>query len=301
MRKDRHGKLVDMDIDEVSVVTKPANKRKFLFYKNTEELENAKPMFEKESEIDLEITSNGTREGTILKLNGTVVPTPEAIWFSLYEVYEKPGTYRVEASYTQKENVDGIEVSQTYMLRKENTMIDSIIDQLKEMFGKDFEVEQVEKNEETLSTLIKALEVTDSYKSDFPEELGNALTILAKYALSGYVVEKEVEQKPEDEGAEKQESEDEKPEEAEKQESEEEKPEEDTTNATEVDKSAEIMEGVSKVAESVSTISKSIEKITEAIGNLEERIETVEKTVGTSKQVTEDEAPEFVDPYPSLG
>jgi len=104
--------LKNMDIDEVSLVDRPANKRKFLLIKR------------EDGEVtELTIKTDGTFDGTTLSVNGEEADDLKAFWFSLWP----PDDFdqgMMMGSYTVSET-DGAEFDQetTFNLKKGmNTM-----------------------------------------------------------------------------------------------------------------------------------------------------------------------------------
>ena len=104
-------KLKNMSIEEVSLVDRPANKRKFLLIKREDEI------------TELTIKTDGTFDGTTLTVNGEKVKDLKAFWFMLWP----PDDFddgMVSGSYTVTET-DGAEFDRetTFNLKKGmNTM-----------------------------------------------------------------------------------------------------------------------------------------------------------------------------------
>ena len=110
MKKKRQ--LKNIDIEEVSLVDRPANKRKFLLIKR-----------EDGEETELTIKTDGTADGTTLSVNGGEVSDLKSFWFSLWPPDEFDEGMMM-GSYTVTET-DGAEFDRetTFNLKKGmNTM-----------------------------------------------------------------------------------------------------------------------------------------------------------------------------------
>ena len=284
MKKDMHGELRNMEIEEISVVTRAANKKKFLFLKQDEEKR-------------IEITSDGTREGTVIRINSRVIEQPEGIAFNLYRDFENKGQYHVDCSYTQiQTESDGTEHVVSYTVRKEDSMNKDLMKQLKEYFGKDFEFAKVEQDENTVATLVGLIEKINTYSADYPDDLRESIGSLMEYAISGYGVEKT--EDPVNEDKKVDEAEEEKEEEVSEEAG------EDQTDATaeaEAEKKVEAEKAERKKFEE--GVSDALAKIMEGQETLSKRLEVVEKTAGTRKSIADEENEDksIENPYPSLG
>ena len=114
--------LKNMDIEEVSLVDRPANKRKFLLIKR------------EDGEVtELTIKTDGTSDGTTLSVNGEEADDLKSFWFSLWP----PDDFdqgMMMGSYTVSET-DGAEFDQeiTFNLKKGmNTMkLEKLLKELK--------------------------------------------------------------------------------------------------------------------------------------------------------------------------
>lgn len=113
--------LKDMDIEEVSFVDRPANKRKFLLIKR------------EDGEItELTIKTDGTSDGTTLSVNGGPVDALKSFWFSLWPA-DDFDEGMMNGSYTVSET-DGAEFDRetTFNLKKgmETMKLDKVLKSL---------------------------------------------------------------------------------------------------------------------------------------------------------------------------
>ncbi len=184
MPKPKHGKLKDIRTTEVSMVDSPANKLPFLFFKrdgtNKTQFTNAK------KKITIEIESNGTAKGTKISVNGDKLG--EVRDFSFY-FYGNDAQSPVSCSYSKVvESDDGFKRTETYYLSKGETVMNSkTLESLKAYFGeKDVDVKKKVEEDAIEKALVL---ITKHYKESFPEDLENAVGILAINACCSEVKE----------------------------------------------------------------------------------------------------------------
>lgn len=174
MKKSRD--LTDIELQEVSLVDKAANKKKFLFFKQ-EKTPNGKKLKKK---IDIAIVSDGTVGGTTISVNDEKITDLRDFSFYLYGGDD--ATNPVSCSYSKfVESDDGFSRSETFYLTKGEIIMDQRVqEKLNEYFGSKDEID-LEKAED-LELIVKALEVVNSYKGDFPDDLKKAVGSIAKQA-----------------------------------------------------------------------------------------------------------------------
>jgi len=186
MPKPKHGKLKNIKINEVSMVDLPANKLPFLFFKNDggKRIE----LLGKKKKVSINIESDGTRKGTEITINGDKLS--EIRDFSFY-FYGNDAQSPVSCSYTKfVETEDSFKRTETFYLSKgENIMTKEMLKALQDYLGTE-DIDFEKKVDEEV--IWKALElITKEYKEDFPEDLDEAIGVLAKCASGGYQVKKE--------------------------------------------------------------------------------------------------------------
>ncbi len=186
MPKSKHGKLKNIKINEVSMVDLPANKLPFLFFKNDggRRIE----LLSKKKKMKIEIESDGTAKGTAIAINGDKLG--EIRDFSFY-FYGNDAQSPVSCSYSKVvEAEDGFKRTETFYLSKgENIMTKEMLKALQDYFGtEDIDFEK-KVDEEVIQKAIEL--ITKEYKEDFPEDLDEAIGVLAKRASGGYQVKKD--------------------------------------------------------------------------------------------------------------
>jgi len=172
-------KLTDIELQEVSLVDKAANKKKFLFFK--QEDESAKHGSKKlKKKINIVIDSDGTIGGTKISVNGDELEDLKDFNFSFWSGVDSSNP--VSCSYSKSvETEDGFSRSETFYLSKGDLqMNENIKKQLENYFGENKDVD-FEKAEDD-SAIIKALETVNEYQGDFPDDLKKAAGVIAKQA-----------------------------------------------------------------------------------------------------------------------
>lgn len=187
MKKDvnKARSLSDIDLEEVSLVDLPANKRKFLFFKSgkPEDQKDGSGSINKEDNLKISIESNGSKKGTKILVNGEEIEGMNSFYFSLYEDSEISDNARISCSYTKAVEVeDGFKRTESYYLTKgDNPMDNEMKALLAELLGEDFDADEFAKSNDT-EAIKGALKLVAKYKSDFPDELVEAVKVLAKNA-----------------------------------------------------------------------------------------------------------------------
>ncbi len=164
-------KLTDMEINEVSFVDSPANKRRFLLIKRDEG-----------ESIAISITTDGTHDGTDVKVNGETLPDMVDFHFSCCR--NNDGN-PISCSYsTSLKGDDGVGCIETYYLSRphieEKNM--QFIELLKSLTGLEV-TENIIKDE----AFRKAVSILGEYQDLMPEDLQNAMKHLAKRAVETVV------------------------------------------------------------------------------------------------------------------
>ncbi len=171
--------LKDIILREVSLVDKPANKKKFLFFKQEGKPAKSSPKKLKKK-LNITIESDGTIGGTKIIVNKNELADLRSFDFSFYG--NEDLTRAINCSYSKfVEDDDGFSRSETFYLSKGDSLMDEKIKkQLEEYFGEDTEVD-FEKAEES-GAIVKALETVNAYRGDFPDDLQKAVGIVVKQA-----------------------------------------------------------------------------------------------------------------------
>lgn len=181
----RQGKLKDIHIKEVSLVDLPANKLPFLFFKR-EDGQQADPL-SKQKKVKIGIESDGTVGGTKITVNGDKLGKLRSFDFSFYGADPKA---TIHASYSKETgDKDGFTRTETYYLSKGEIMDAKTLKALQKYLGTediDFEKKVAEEDVAEALTLI-----AKEYKDSFPEDLENAVGVIAKCAASRCEVEKD--------------------------------------------------------------------------------------------------------------
>lgn len=182
-KKDKARTLTDLKLDEISLVDKAANKRKFLFFKGADG-DVAVP-FEKGT-LNIEIESDGTAEGTKVTVNDNALGKLTEFHFGFWTPMDGDSPGSISCSYTKVvATEDGFERTETFRLAKGDTMNKKIAELLKAYMGSDEDV-VVKANKDSAGEVVAALElITKSYKKEFPEDLTKAVCVLAGYAGLG--------------------------------------------------------------------------------------------------------------------
>jgi len=186
MPKSKHGKLKNIKIDEVSMVDLPANKLPFLFFKR--EGTGQRQLTKAKKKININIESDGTGKGTAITINGDKLS--EVRDFSFY-FYGNDAQSPVSSSYSKVvETEDGFKRTETFYLSKGVfTMTKEMLKALQDYFGTEDINFEKKVDEEVIQKAIEL--ITKEYKEDFPEDLDEAIGVLAKCASGGYQVKKD--------------------------------------------------------------------------------------------------------------
>ncbi len=186
--------LKDIELHEVSLVDKPANKKKFLFFK--QEGKPAKPKKLKKK-INIVIDSDGTIGGTKIAVNKDELKNLRNFDFSFWG--NEDMSRAVSCSYSKfVETDDGFSRSETFYLSKGDQVMDQKVkEQLEEYFGKDEEID-FEKAIEN-DAIVIALKTVNEYKEDFPDDLKKAVgAISIQTGFCDTIISKMVEKKNKD-------------------------------------------------------------------------------------------------------
>lgn len=172
--------LKDIEVKEVSLVDKAANKKKkYLFFK--QEGKSTKATNKKlKKKINIVIDSDGTIGGTKIAVNKDELKNLRDFNFSFWS-REMDDLRAVSCSYSKfVETEDGFSRSETFYLSKGDAEMDEKIQkQLEEYFGE--EKVDFEKAEES-DVITKSLETVNEYQEEFPDDLKKAVGVIAKQA-----------------------------------------------------------------------------------------------------------------------
>jgi len=172
--------LSDIKVKEVSLVDMPANKESFLFFKR----ENAKQiqLAKAKKKIKIVIESNGLVGGTKVSVNDENLGKLRSFDFSFYGDDPK---HAIHASYSKvTASEDGFSRTETYYLTKGQIMDEKTLKALQKYLGTDeidFEKKVDEEEIQKAITLIH-----EHYQEAFPEDLENAVGVIAKRAADSY-------------------------------------------------------------------------------------------------------------------
>jgi hypothetical protein len=172
-------KLFDIKPSEVSIVGKPANQVKFLTFKD-------------DGKLEVNIISDGTPAGTIIKVNGEEIKdlSSLSIWYQKPLPNAPAGSIygpALSCSYSKVVNMEnGFAQTETFTLNKGDCMDKELEKLLKSYFGDKWAVAKKDLTEEAVKALKDALTSVNKYKDEFPDELKSAVGVLADYASSGY-------------------------------------------------------------------------------------------------------------------
>lgn len=295
------GHLKNIDIGELSLTKgKGANKKKYAFIKSDEKRDETIVKIIK-ADLSVTIKSDGTAEGTKVRVNGKAIEGLKDFSFNLYksQIEGIAGEFGVEpamggsvsCSYTlEGKEKNGFMVSNRYYLMKNDMEVKEemkVKELLKQYFGEDVELKKEESE-----AIEKSLEVINEYKESFPEELKKSVGIVMKNAL----LESEVKTSEESEGEPKDKADVKKKESVKKK--------DDEKVELSEDKISEIVKAVMKglvpekkeeskeegkeetvITKKLDEIKEGISKKDESIGKLTERLEAVEKIKGIKKQI----------------
>ena len=177
--------LTDIDIQEVSLVDKAANKKKFLFFKAAGEDAPARSKSKTKKlkkKINIVIDSNGTIGGTKISVNGEEIPNLRDFNFSFWG--DSDDSRSVSCSYSKfVETEDGFSRSETFYLSKGDSKMklnEEIQKQLEAYYGEGVAIE-IDKISDT-DVIVKAFGTINEYRSDFPDDLRDAIRHIVKQA-----------------------------------------------------------------------------------------------------------------------
>jgi len=174
--------LKDIKIKEVSLVDLPANKLSFLFFKRDGAKESQ--FVKAKKKIKIEIESNGTVGGTSIAVNGEKLTDLRNFDFSFYGNDPKS---TIHASYSKETgDKDGFSRTETYFLSKGDIMQKETLKALQEYLGKDDIDIKKKVGEEEIEKAITL--ISKHYKESFPEDLVNAVGVIAKRAANSFAV-----------------------------------------------------------------------------------------------------------------
>ncbi|MCK5601947.1 hypothetical protein KAR91_08765 [Candidatus Pacearchaeota archaeon] len=183
-KKNKPRSLENITLDEVSLVDRAANKRKFLFFKAEDG--NVTIPLEK-ADLKVEIESDGTAEGTKVTINGKDLGELTGFSFDFWSPEGTDSKGNLSCSYTKVvEDEDGFKRTETFRLNKGETKLNETIAKLlKAYYGNDKDI-IVDVTKDSEGEIAKALElINKSYRGDFPDDLGDAVGVLASYAGMG--------------------------------------------------------------------------------------------------------------------
>lgn len=172
-------KLKDIETREVSLVGKPANMRPFLFHKQEDSTKESQSKQAKKlkTKLNIVIDSDGTVSGTKIVVNKEEIENMRDFSFSFWS---NSDMNPVSCSYSKfVETDDGFSRSETFYLTKGNLKMDKkTIELLKAYLGLDeIKVEDLKQNPEDIN---KAMSLINEYRADFPDDLKDAVGVIAK-------------------------------------------------------------------------------------------------------------------------
>lgn len=295
------GHLKNIDVGELSFVDKGANKKKYAFLKRDKDVPEGIVKIIK-ADLSVSIKSNGTAEGTTIRVNGKAIEGLKDFSFNLYksEAEGVVGEFGVESaisgnvscSYTLAgKEKNGFMVSNRYYLMKNDMEVKEemkVEELVKQYFG-----EEVKLKKEESEAVEKALEIINEYKESFPEELKKSIGVVMKNALS---VNKVVETSEESKDEPKDKADVKKKESVEKKEDEKVEVSEDKISEIvkavvkelvpkKEEESTEEGKGETAITKKLDEIKEEITKKDESMGKITERLEAVEKIKGIKKQI----------------
>lgn len=170
-------KLMDLDIDEVSLVDKAANKRRFFFIKNNEGEEVVSVVPLEKANTSIELKSDGSYEGTSITVNGKEVD-PLDFSLSLYKFSQDDGQVACRYTTASKGKSGGFKSIKTYVLAKaKESNVDT---ELIKSYLKEVDIDSLK--EDTVETLAKNLDTLADYKDILPSEVWNSISELINLA-----------------------------------------------------------------------------------------------------------------------
>ena len=183
-------KLKEIKIEEVSLVDRPANQIPFLTFKRDGK-SDVDSLLKAKTKIKIEIESDGTKGGTAVTLDGDKIVDMESFNFNVWSDVEDES--KINCSYSKKvESEGGFQRTETYYLVKKGKIMNKKLEKMLRTFDENAEFAKANSVEDTLEAISKAMELVETYKSEFPEELTKAIGVLAlEAALSTAPVKKE--------------------------------------------------------------------------------------------------------------
>lgn len=186
MAKPKRGNMKDIHINEISLVDLPANKQPFLFFKR--DGADKSQFVKAKKKITIAIESNGLVGGTKVAVNGDDLGKLRSFDFSFYGDDPKQ---TIHASYSKvAESEDGFSRTETYYLTKGELMKSETLNALKKYLGTDDIDLEKKVDEEDISKALSL--ICEKYQDAFPEDLGNAVGVIAMRAVSSYDTAKDV-------------------------------------------------------------------------------------------------------------
>lgn len=165
-------RLKEIQIKEVSLVGSPANKKKFLFWKD-------------DGPTKIEIGTDGTHDGTKITVNGDDIENVDSFSFYLYPDRGGDGDC-VSCSYSRVVGAeDGFQRTETYYLTKGAILMDEKLKALlKTYFGDEYEFVKMEDQSKVSDTIKSAVDVIKNYKEDMADDLEKAIGTIIECALN---------------------------------------------------------------------------------------------------------------------
>ena len=183
-------KLSDIDISELSFVTKGANRKRYVIIKMDGTLEEVQ-----KGDVIISIESDGSVKGTKVVVNGKEIKKVNDFNFSFYVPSASAGEValeneKVNCSYTlDTGEKKGFNQTSSYRLAKKDEGVSNMLDKakviLKEYFGEEVKLD-VEKSNKEVENIEKSLKTVNEYKEEFPPELKDAVGIIAKHACASF-------------------------------------------------------------------------------------------------------------------
>lgn len=173
--------LKDIKVNEVSLVDMPANKSPFLFFKRQGD-QQIIPM-NKQKKIKINIESDGTVGGTSVSVNGSTLKKLKSFDFGFYGDDPKQAIHAAYSIITNKEG--GFSRTESYRLTKgDKTMNEQLLKALQKYLGTEDIDFKKGIDEETIEKAISL--ITSEYQESFPQDLEEAVGVLAKRASESF-------------------------------------------------------------------------------------------------------------------
>jgi len=194
MAKRRIRRLRNIQVDEVSLVDKPANSLPFLFCKRVDDPEDVQKQF-KSAKVEFE--TKGTPDDTVVKINGKEIENAKAL--SMW--YEPIGDSNIALGITYSvdggEDKAGFKSLQTFRLTKNAEIVDTVDDE-DVLLASDEDMKQIEEllgegapeliEECVAKAIVPHLETLGMYRDDMPPDLEEAMLSIVKAAVNTELV-----------------------------------------------------------------------------------------------------------------